>query len=374
MPRTKLTIEHCRKLAEERGGKCLESEYTNSETKMRWMCKYGHIWATSMNSIGQGRWCYYCGHKSSDKKRSKNIDDCHNIAKKHGGKCLSDKYINNSTDILWECCFSHKWTAKPVSVFRGSWCPDCAGSRKLTMDHCHEAAAKHGGKCLSTEYVNAITKMEWECASRHKWFGTLNVVRQGCWCLDCGGSRKKTIEDCNRLALKMGGKCLSTAYVNGDAHLVWQCAEGHEWKASFGNVSRGTWCGRCKYRKMQIYLAEIISSIIGIEPKQGYKGFGWLKTKTGGTLEIDIWVPELKLAIEYDGEQHFKPVRFGGMSLERASANFKEQLRRDRLKNRKVRSHKDDVRFFVRFSYKDDITEEFVREKLVSAGVCKAEE
>ena len=35
--------------------------------------------------------------------------------------------------------------------------------------------------------------------------------------------------------------------------------------------------------------------------------------------------------VEYDGEQHFKPVRFGGISIERAAKRFKKQQRIDSL-------------------------------------------
>lgn len=40
------------------------------------------------------------------------------------------------------------------------------------------------------------------------------------------------------------------------------------------------------------------------------------------------------LLIEYDGEQHFKPVRFGGQSIKQAKRNFKICKIHDRIKNR----------------------------------------
>ena len=32
----------------------------------------------------------------------------------------------------------------------------------------------------------------------------------------------------------------------------------------------------------------------------------------GGYLELDIYVPELLLGLEYQGEQHFKPIHYFG--------------------------------------------------------------
>lgn len=51
-----------------------------------------------------------------------------------------------------------------------------------------------------------------------------------------------------------------------------------------------------------------------------------------GRLLIDWVVPEIKLAIEVQGEAHYAPVRFGGISQEEAVEAFRGQQRRDRAK------------------------------------------
>lgn len=367
--RKPLTLKYCIDIAKEHDGECLESVYINSETKMMWKCREGHTWAANMNSVGQGRWCKICGIKTSAKKRGKSIGDCVKAASMHNGKCLSTEYVNNSTRMEWQCEFGHIWRTTANSIFQGSWCAACLGSKRLTLEDCQRAAAEHNGKCLATEYVNAKTRIQWVCNNGHTWFGSLNRVKQGHWCLECSGSKKKTIDDCRQLAISKSGRCLSISYVNGDAHLIWQCDKGHKWSASFDNVNRGTWCNVCKYHKTQRLLADLIADITGSLVLQGYRQFDWLKT-TGGRLEIDIWVPEFKLAVEYDGAQHFKPVRFGGVSEKKAKENFKKQQKRDRAKNNKIYKHKDDVLFFVRFSYKEYITKEYVIEKLNKVGLC----
>lgn len=48
-----------------------------------------------------------------------------------------------------------------------------------------------------------------------------------------------------------------------------------------------------------------------------------------GREHFDWVVPTLKLVIEVHGEQHYKPVRFGGISAEEATEAFKEQRIRD---------------------------------------------
>jgi hypothetical protein len=57
------------------------------------------------------------------------------------------------------------------------------------------------------------------------------------------------------------------------------------------------------------------------------------KGETNKLLRFDFYIPEQNKLIEYDGHGHFKPVRFGGVSQERANENFKRRLRYDNIKN-----------------------------------------
>jgi hypothetical protein len=68
--------------------------------------------------------------------------------------------------------------------------------------------------------------------------------------------------------------------------------------------------------------------------------------------------------VEYDGEQHFRPVRFGGISEDEALQLFRNTKQRDRLKNRKIKAYNNDIKYFIRFSYKDDISTDGVLKKL----------
>jgi hypothetical protein len=51
---------------------------------------------------------------------------------------------------------------------------------------------------------------------------------------------------------------------------------------------------------------------------------GWLEN-----LELDIWIPHLSIAIEYQGEQHYRPVEHWG-----GEDAFQRQVERDRLKRK----------------------------------------
>ena len=50
-----------------------------------------------------------------------------NIAIERGGLCLSDKYTNDHSPLLWHCAMGHEWFAYLANIKRkNSWCPQCA--------------------------------------------------------------------------------------------------------------------------------------------------------------------------------------------------------------------------------------------------------
>ena len=51
------------------------------------------------------------------------------------------------------------------------------------------------------------------------------------------------------------------------------------------------------------------------------------------THKFDFYLPHQNLIIEYDGEQHFKPVQFGGMTKQQAIKEFKIRKKFDKLKD-----------------------------------------
>jgi len=113
-------IKKMQDLAESRGGKCLSKVYINSQTKLTWQCKEGHIWKAIPASVSFGRWCREC---TGLKKGT--IEDMQNLAESKGGKCLSNEYIDANTKLIWQCNLGHIWELRPASVTMGDWCPEC---------------------------------------------------------------------------------------------------------------------------------------------------------------------------------------------------------------------------------------------------------
>ena len=121
-------------------------------------------------------------------------------------------------------------------------------------NHAHEK----GGICLSSNYVNNYTKLEWKCADpRHStWKQTFSIVcTRNHWCIECAQiSKSKTLIHANGLdrarqhAVSKGGLCLSTNYVKQTDILEWKCHDLNHasWNASAKRVLNGTWCPYCK--------------------------------------------------------------------------------------------------------------------------------
>jgi len=136
--------------------------------------------------------------EESPQYREQRLFEMQEIAVKRGGRCLSVKYVDALTKLNWECSKGHRWEATYSNISRGKWCPTCGGSKKLTIEDIHKVAIEKGGKCLSDKYVNARTNLTWECSKGHRWEATPDNIKRGGWCPTCGGTKKLTIEGAHK--------------------------------------------------------------------------------------------------------------------------------------------------------------------------------
>ena len=368
------TLENMQKIATERGGKCLSNEYLGAHTKLKWQCNLGHEWIAKPNAIKNGSWCPQCSigigerfckiifetifyktfikvrpdwlvnpitnknleldgyceelniafeyngeqHYSDNTiyPRSKydllkiqkcqshgvrlfiikeiksaikykeiieeivaqaqnyniNVDtnifisindayksnssilfleELKDIAIKNGGVCLSSVYVDSNYKLDFQCgVCNYVWQSAPNNIKSGRWCPQCA-NKNTSINNAIELATNHNGKCLSSEYINSITKMSWECELQHQWQATYNQIQSGGWCPECfklnrGKGKKIGIDIYRKVAINKGGECLSTEINSCYDKLEWKCKEGHIWLAR-GDMIKNTkqWCPQC---------------------------------------------------------------------------------------------------------------------------------
>ena len=237
-------------LARMNGGKSLNKEYISSRTKYVWQCKEGHMWQAMTSSIRNGSWCPICARKRNGKERL-NIEIMQEIAQKHGGRCVSETYKGSHIPLKWSCEHNHLWEMKPARARQGGWCPICTKLKRVS-DVTYEEIAVHakrrGGRLLTAENELHLSELQFECQEGHQWTARWGNVRSGTWCKKCSYEQKKlTLSNMHALAKKRNGLCLSTTYVRSTIPLTWQCHMGHQWSATPSSISQGSWCPTCSY-------------------------------------------------------------------------------------------------------------------------------
>jgi len=96
---------------------------------------------------------------------------------------------------------------------------------------------------------------------------------------------------------------------------------------------RGNGCPQCgkilsKGMKQVISTLEQLKSIGFIQDYALEKTFKEMKYKENGRLYLDAYIDELHVGIEYDGEQHFRPIEFFG-GIESLKLGMKRDIIKD---------------------------------------------
>jgi very-short-patch-repair endonuclease len=327
------------------------------------------------------------------------------IAEANGGKCLSDLYVNNKEHLIWQCECTYTWRATLGKVKnRGTWCPNCSPTKKLTIEVAQHVAICKGGLCLSTVYINGTLPLMWQCNKGHTWPASLQDVkggknRKGTWCAICNNCAKLTIQEAQQIAISRRGRCLSTTYVNGKEHLEWECEFKHTWFATLNKVKNSkNWCPDCSPTKkltledaheaarengglcLSTEYINIDSDLIWqcefehtwpatlhnvrhhnswcpiCKESKGEKAIRlWLENNDidydsqfqieGYRHFYDFYIPTVNLIVEYDGIQHFQHVPF-------FHREYSLEYRQDLDKQKMIRAFQNGYSM-LRIHYKD---------------------
>eukprot|EP00927_Polykrikos_kofoidii_P035920 TRINITY_DN30405_c0_g1_i2.p1 TRINITY_DN30405_c0_g1~~TRINITY_DN30405_c0_g1_i2.p1 ORF type:complete len:440 (-),score=28.07 TRINITY_DN30405_c0_g1_i2:91-1410(-) len=343
----RLTLDDARQHAISRGGVCLANSYKNNREHLEWRCQQSHTWFATFASVRRGAWCPTCRlprlHGQNLKTELPNIkpgpkrvcypcrgmEVARALAQSRGGVCLSERYVNSKTQMLWCCANGHKWYARYDRVRQGAWCPLCAlKPLRHSIEFAFAVANSRGGQCLSTKYTNNYEHLEWRCAEGHAWQSTFRSVLRGSWCRRCDvNGRRLGLGHMRELAASRGGACISDAYVNSHTSLEWECKLGHSWFAPYNNIRRGSWCPQCACGKSERSIRVIFETIfLGRTFTNCWPEF---LRGNHGRLQLDGYCDDLKLAFEYQGQQHYRVCEF----FHRGSREkFEAQVSRDALK------------------------------------------
>ena len=307
-----------------------------SGKKIWWVCSKGHEWKTTVASRSTGKYgCPYC----AGQKAINGVNDLATINPKlasewhptKNGRLKPEEIMSNSgKKVWWICEKGHEWKTAIISRNKGGGCVICGNKKiligfndlgSLSPDISAQWHPTKNGKLLpSNVSIGSGKKVWWICEKGHEWRAAVGGRVSGRTnCPTC--TNKKILVGFNDLATlyptvaaqwhPTKNKDLSPRQIVAGSEFKawWLCDKNHKWQAYIYHRTNGTNCPICSRRgsKSEVKIYEYISSL----------NLGLVKTNTRKIIppmELDIYIPEKKLAIEYNG-LYWHSERFGTNKL-----------------------------------------------------------
>lgn len=287
-----------------------------------WVCERGHEWEESPNkrsALGYG--CPIC----SGKRVCRGVNDLATVrpdlaARVHPSSKIrpEEVTVGSGKKLTWVCSEdpSHIWDASVCDVAARGWgCPVCSGRRTLVgvndlvTTHPHLASEWDASNPPMSKYhAGSHTRVLWRCSLGHVWrVSVRDRAVRGSGCPVCSGS--KVLPGFNDLATKMPGLAKewsrknpnlpNSVAVQSNKPVWWECGEGHEWFVSPNNrVTYNTGCPHCARtnfsstgeKELAAWVSEVWTGEVVRNTRSTVKGH-----------ELDIYLPEQRVAIEFNG-------------------------------------------------------------------------
>jgi very-short-patch-repair endonuclease len=302
-----------------------------------WKCSVkNHEWTAPVSRRKKGAGCPFCtGRKAGNDNSLKRLHP--ELSKqwhptKNGDLTSSDVTAGSNRKVWWQCKkdANHEWDANIFSRVNGRGCPYCShrifhhNDREDSLAHCFPNLIKEWDFQLNKTdpfkiYPNSNKPAFWICIndSRHKWSTKIiNRTVNKAECPYCTNN-KVGISNCLKTThpevakewhlTKNGDLTPLDLSFGSNRRVWWQCSKdsNHEWLASIKRkVSKHTACPYCtltpQSRQELMITFELIRFFKDINPK------GFKTTVKGKVTSIDIYIPQLKLGIEFDGSYWHK--------------------------------------------------------------------
>lgn len=212
-----------------------------------------------------------------------------------GYKLLS-VYKNNSTKVSLMCPNDHIFEMRPNNFKSGGQrCPKCSGKCTVQAKEQFEFLIKQEGYVLLSEYKKALSKVRLKCPEGHGYEVRPNDFKMGHRCPKCDGQCPIQAKGQFMDLLRQEGYELVSKYKKSNEKISVLCPEGHEWDVRPDDFkNRYIRCPHCNGSTGQRKLQELLRGMVHEEVIYNDR-------VTLNGLELDIYYPELKVAIEYQG-------------------------------------------------------------------------
>ena len=250
------------------------------------------------------------------------------------------KGTNKHTSVKHNEC-GNVYSVVPAKFLQGRRCPACASNALMSTEEYKEKLKSLVGDeyVITSEYMGSGRKSSFI----HKKCGRIIYmtpcqINSGKQCRYCFRERvaeqyRKGISSFKSEVCELtDGEYVVTGAVYVNAHTpitMIHNAEGcgYEWGITPHNFLQGNRCPKCKASKGEVAIFNFLKKT-GVEFVSQHRFSDCLDRSQ---LPFDFAVIKdgsVELVIEYDGHQHFKPVKMWG-----GKKGFYEQVRRDKIKN-----------------------------------------
>ena len=233
----------------------------------------------------------------------------------------------------------------------GHGCPKCGIEKRIDKrkskieDFIKKAKHIHGNKYdySKVKYVNSHTKVCIICPIHGEFWQTPASHLMGRNCPKCSKPcYKYTTEDFVKKAMEVHGDKYNyskTNYIDAKTKVCIVCPKhGEFWQIPSEHID-GCGCKYCKESHLEGEIRNVLQKN-DIKFKYDVRDLEWLKP-----LTYDFFLPEHNIAIECQGEQHFRIIEhFGGKN------DYDKRVERD--KKKKILSEKNGIKLLYYSSYK----------------------
>lgn len=268
-------------------------------------------------------------------------------------------YIKSKEKVCIICPIHGEFWQQAGKYMNGDGCPKCAiNAQHTTESFIRKAKQIHGDKYdySKVEYVNNHTKIciiDKECGEF--WQLPQNHLK-GCGCHINHGKRvwntrgRITTEEFINRARKVHGDKYNYSLVeykgaNVKVEIICKKCGKHFKQTPNNHINQQNGCPFCNESKLEKEVEMFLNKKHIIFEKQ--KRFNWL-----GRQSLDFYLPKYNIGIECQGEQHYKPVDFGGKGIKWATEQFKYTIKKDNIKKRKCENNGVKLLYYSNFNKK----------------------
>jgi len=219
------------------------------------------------------------------------------------------KKTNESIIVMHSC--GRIWNTTPQNLLKPRGCSKC--NKKYKPSHAEFVMRVHEARPdirILGKYENNKKKILVEHNCGYKWnIAPPTLYKKDIGCPKCSKTVTPTtiefIEELKKVSpdIEVIGEYISAATPIKVKHTC-----GYVWAATPNNLKRGSGCCMCKRSKSEKEIFKYLRKNTDYNILASVRDL--LKPNSSKWLELDIYIPDLNIAIEYHGIQHYEYVEY----------------------------------------------------------------